>query len=447
MNTNIKKLLLILVIALLALSACDALSESEQANGALRGSGYISVQDVGVSTELGGKVSQVLVEEGQFVEAGTLLFQLDDTIYQAQYQQALAAVGLAEAAVATAQAQVESAEIQQAMVVQGIQFRQQPFRTVSWLAPQPETFDLPAWYYADEEYLAAAQSEVDDAAAALQIELQNLSDEMAAASSADLVALEKELAQARTTLQIAQQTLLQAQTAQDDRLESIAQEAVNAAEAALESLQIQYDRMLTSGAVEDLLDVRGRAAIAQARYDNAIDLRNQLQSGDQSLEIAAAQTGVQLAETGLAQAQAGLTQAQAAVGVLEATLEKTRISSPISGFVLARNLEAGEVIGAGSQSLIIGPLDQVELIVYIPEDRYGQVTLGQAVEITVDSFPGETFDGSVVRIADQAEFTPRNVQTVDGRKSTVYAVFLQVPNPDLKLKPGMPADAILDTNP
>jgi hypothetical protein len=58
----------------------------------------------------------------------------------------------------------------------------------------------------------------------------------------------------------------------------------------------------------------------------------------------------------------------------------------------------------------------------------------------VDSFPGETFSGTVVYISDQAEFTPRNVQTVEGRKTTVYAIKLNVPNADLKLKPGMPAD-------
>ncbi|RLD07142.1 MAG: hypothetical protein DRI56_07015 [Chloroflexota bacterium] len=69
--------------------------------------------------------------------------------------------------------------------------------------------------------------------------------------------------------------------------------------------------------------------------------------------------------------------------------------------------------------------------------------LGQEVAITVDSFPGEEFIGSVIHISEQAEFTPRNVQTVDSRKSTVYAVEIQVSNPEGKLKPGMPADAVV----
>jgi multidrug resistance efflux pump len=90
--------------------------------------------------------------------------------------------------------------------------------------------------------------------------------------------------------------------------------------------------------------------------------------------------------------------------------------------------------------LTIGQLQEVNLTVYIPETEYGKVKLGDQVSITVDSFPGETFIGNVVYISDQAEFTPRNVQTIEGRKTTVYAVKLSVPNPDLELKPGMPAD-------
>ena len=77
---------------------------------------------------------------------------------------------------------------------------------------------------------------------------------------------------------------------------------------------------------------------------------------------------------------------------------------------------------------------------YVPENRYGTILLGQSARVNVDSFPGETFDARVIRIADQAEFTPRNVQTEQGRSTTVFAVDLAVSNPQGKLKPGMPAD-------
>ncbi len=101
----------------------------------------------------------------------------------------------------------------------------------------------------------------------------------------------------------------------------------------------------------------------------------------------------------------------------------------------------GEVVGAGSIVMTLARLDEVTLTVYIPEDQYGRIQLGQDVSVSTDSYPGEVFQGKVEYISDQAEFTPRNVQTVEGRKSTVYAVKIALPNPEHRLKPGMPADA------
>ncbi len=92
--------------------------------------------------------------------------------------------------------------------------------------------------------------------------------------------------------------------------------------------------------------------------------------------------------------------------------------------------------------MTIGDLDQLKITVYVPEDRYGEIQLGDQAQVTVDSFPGEAFDAIVVRIADRAEFTPRNVQTEEDRRTTVYAVELMVETPGGKLKPGMPADVI-----
>jgi membrane fusion protein YbhG len=119
------------------------------------------------------------------------------------------------------------------------------------------------------------------------------------------------------------------------------------------------------------------------------------------------------------------------------------IRAPIDGVVLERSFEPGEVASMGSTLLTIANLTDLTLTVYVPEDRYGQIYLGQTYSVTVDSFPGRVFEASVSHIADQAEFTPRNVQTVEGRKATVFAVRLSVPNPDLALKPGMPADVAL----
>ncbi len=81
---------------------------------------------------------------------------------------------------------------------------------------------------------------------------------------------------------------------------------------------------------------------------------------------------------------------------------------------------------------------------YVPEDRYGQISLGQQAQVAVDSFPGESFSAEVIHIADQAEFTPRNIQTVEGRSSTVFAIKLKVTDSEGKLKIGMPADVVFE---
>lgn len=85
----------------------------------------------------------------------------------------------------------------------------------------------------------------------------------------------------------------------------------------------------------------------------------------------------------------------------------------------------------------------MRLTVYISETDIGRVRLGQTAEVTVDSFPGRVFRGTVTFIAQNAEFTPRNVQTRDERATTVFAVRVTLPNADHALKPGMPADVTL----
>lgn len=121
-----------------------------------------------------------------------------------------------------------------------------------------------------------------------------------------------------------------------------------------------------------------------------------------------------------------------------------RLRSPIDGVILLRAAEPGEVIAAGGTLLVVGNLDEMTLTVYVPEDQYGRLHLGDMLPLSVDSFPGRVFMGEVTHIADRAEFTPQNIRTAEGRKSTVYAVRLTVPNPDHDLKPGMPADVALN---
>ncbi len=162
---------------------------------------------------------------------------------------------------------------------------------------------------------------------------------------------------------------------------------------------------------------------------------------DESLQVDMAQSGLDQANTAVAQAEASLAQAQAALKLIQVQLDKTRVSAPVSGTVLARPLNAGEIAAAGATVVELGSLDEVTLTVYLTEAQYGRIQLGQKARVNVDSFPGRTFEGSVVSIADRAEFTPRNVQTVESRSTTVYKIEISLPNTSHELKIGMPADA------
>jgi HlyD family secretion protein len=218
-----------------------------------------------------------------------------------------------------------------------------------------------------------------------------------------------------------------------NELYDIAQDNLNDAEA-------EYYDLLTDAGEDDLLEARGVYNTAIARFEAARDRVTNMQIGEYSLQVAAANAAVKQAESMVSQTAALTTQAEAALKVIEVQREKTTLNAPLNGIILSRGVEPGEAVVPGSVLLVIGDLSHVTLTVYLPEDRYGEVQLGQEVRINVDSFPDHNFTGKVARIADKAEFTPRNVQTVDGRKTTVFGVDISIPNPELLLKPGMPAD-------
>jgi HlyD family secretion protein len=137
-------------------------------------------------------------------------------------------------------------------------------------------------------------------------------------------------------------------------------------------------------------------------------------------------------------------QTEIQLSALDLKIEDASVRAPNNGVVLTLNVEPGEVISPGVAVIRIGDTKRMTLTVYLPENQYGLVSIGDSAEVEVDSFPGEMFAAEVVRIADEAEYTPRNVQTEEERQTTVYAVELRVLTGDGKLKPGMPADVIFD---
>lgn len=443
MKRNFFYLTLVLVVLSITAAACGGTNPTGN-DSKITASGAISADRFDISPEVGGLVAEISVKEGQQVKAGDILFSVDDEILQAQKRQAQAALDLAEANITAALEQLSAAKIQAARAEQGARLMDlQTQQTVPprWEQAVPTEFEQPNWYYQKQEALNAALAELDAAWAAYDIEKDNLEKKLSSTASSNFLKIEEELSQARAHFVVSNQSLQQANQAQDNQvLRDKAQEAYDSALADLETAQRNYDRALTTAAAEEIIEARAKVAVASARIENSQSLVDSYQTREFSLEIEAAQAAVSQAEAVVTQAEAGKKQAAAALALLEIQLKKSNVKSPADGVVIASSIQRGELVGPGSIVMTIAKLDTVELTVYIPEDVYGRIQLEQKVDVMVDSYPGKVYSGNVIYIADQAEFTPRNVQTVEGRKATVYAVKVQIPNPNHELKPGMPAD-------
>ncbi len=442
---NTKRSIPILMIAIfLGLSACSGLGTT--ASDPLKASGTTSVTTIQVAPEISGKIAQINVAKGDTVKAGDVLFQLDDQLLQNQVDQANAAVQVAQANLDLAQSKLANAQAQYDLTLQASRQQNQSTYLADWKATPPDNVTLPGWYFDKSERLAAAQALVDSAQTNLDTQMANLTKVEQDVNNQDFVNAEKRLIQAEQAYTIAQTTLDDAKAAKDTTdIQDAAQKDLDAATSELDSAKNDYNQMLSSDEASRVLEARAEVAVAQDRLNNTRLAMDELQTGDQSLQVTAAQTALDQARSGVTQAQASLSQAQAALTLAKTQLAKATVTSPVSGTVLDLPMNAGEVAAAGATVVEVGDLDQVTLDVYIPEDQYGQVKLGMSANISVDSFPGKIFTGKVTFISDQAEFTPRTVQTVDSRSTTVYKVEISIPNPDHDLKPGMPADATLLT--
>lgn len=143
------------------------------------------------------------------------------------------------------------------------------------------------------------------------------------------------------------------------------------------------------------------------------------------------------------QARARVRQAEEALLLAKTRLTYAKVVSPLGGTVLSKNVEPGDYVAAGTPVVTVGALSQVWLRAYIEETDLGRVKVGQEVAVTTDTFPGKRYAGRVSFLSPQAEFTPKSVQTRKERVKLVYRIKVDIANPDMELKPGMPADGTI----
>jgi HlyD family secretion protein len=212
-----------------------------------------------------------------------------------------------------------------------------------------------------------------------------------------------------------------------------AREALNAAEERRRLAGEEANRLRAlsaSGSVSQQQLDRAESAEVQAERSRlqAASLLEKLEAGPREAEIA--------------RGRAALEQAEAALALAEKSLEDSRIRSPLKGTVLYRMLDPGEWAAPGMTVFVIADTANLQLTVYVSEPDLAGIRLGQNAEIRMDGSE-EVLSGRVSWISPVAEFTPKNVQIKDERVKQVFALRIDVENPDGLLKPGMPADARL----
>ncbi len=361
----------------------------DPARGVIKASGRIEVTEVNVSSKVTGRIAALHVDEGADVKRGDPLARLAGEELEAQLRQARATLQSAEAKLGQAR----------------IALRVEPIRVQSQIRQAQEGVR------AAEERLRMLQA---------GSRLQEIEEGRANVTQA----LARQ-AIARVTRDRLRGLLADgAISKQDfDRTETDLQAADAALRAARERLSL-----LEEGARAE--DVR----MARADRDRAAA----------ALEAArAAEANVDIRRQEVRVADAAVREARANVERLETQVAELRVFAPLDATVLTKAAEPGEVVAANRPILLLGDLDHPWIKVYVSETALGKVRLGDAARIFVDSFPGQPFQGRVTWISDQAEFTPKNIQTAEERVNLVYAVKISIQNAQRRLKAGMPADAEL----
>ena len=150
---------------------------------------------------------------------------------------------------------------------------------------------------------------------------------------------------------------------------------------------------------------------------------------------------LQRREQEIAAREAEINRVRAQIALIDSQLADTVAASPVSGVVLVKSADPGEVVAPGTTVLTVGDIDHPWLRGYIGERDLGRVKLGAEARVSTDSYPGKVYPGRVTFISSEAEFTPKQIQTKEERVKLVYRIKIEVENPHRELKNNMPADA------
>jgi len=348
--------------------------------GVLTLPGTVEIQEVRIGSKLGGRVKSVAVREGDHVTAGQELVRFETPELDAQHEQLQAKLASAEADLLKARN-----------------------------GPRPEE-------------KADAQAMVESAEARL-LRLQNgWREEEKRQSKNDYEAGEADLVQGKAEFARVERLFRESPGSITRSEFDLARAARDRSHSRAEAAKAKYDMMMNGSRPEDVAEAA--AEVARARAKHAL-----LLAGTRSEEVAMAEAQVR--------------EIKGRIDENEANRREAVVRAPGAAVVEILSVRPGDLLPPNQPVARILRDEDLWVKVFVPETELGQVRLNQAVEVTVDAYPGRRFPGTVMQIANQSEFTPRNVQSPDERRHQVFAVKVRVENREGVFKSGMAADVAL----
>ncbi len=387
MELKKRLILIVFLVLLVGVGAMVYRGQRKERLAELYYSGTIEATQANLAFQISGRVNTVFVEEGQAVGKNQVLAVLDQEESSARLEQARS----------------------------------------DWVRSQENLKQLETLLEINRKVLPAEVERVKAGVQALQSQLAELESGYRV----------QEVDQARYAYEQAQFALEEAHK-DKIRYERLFERKI-VAEKDKDAIDLKYETALKAyerakKAYELLKEGYRKESIETARSKMAEGQAALKQARDNLKKIEAIESEVEAAR---AQVQS----AKAALELAEIRLAYTELRAPFNGILVSRNVEPGEVITPGQEVLSLSDLSEVDLKVFVDETEIGKVKPGQQVDVKIDTFPSKTYTGQVSFISPEGEFTPKMIQTHKERVKLVYLVKVTIPNPDLELKTGMPADA------
>jgi multidrug resistance efflux pump len=193
---------------------------------------------------------------------------------------------------------------------------------------------------------------------------------------------------------------------------------------------------------------RGRASASRAHFDLVTHGSRPEEVAEAAAMLDQARANLDLLRAGtrpedIAAMEAQAEQTRARLREADANVAEAVVRAPGRAVVDVVSVRRGDLVSPGQAVVRVLQADDLWVKVFIPETDLGRVVLGQAVEVTVDSHPGERFRGHIAQIAHESEFTPRNIQSIDERRHQVFSAKVRVDDARGVFKSGMSAEVTI----